>query len=73
MTDEDHRPTWTRIMFNLFKYIFSLSNETGSEEILIIKLTIYFLIPKQKNAIYKDELNIRWNQVTKSTFTLITG
>ena len=37
--------TCTRIMFSLFKYVFSFSITCWSEEVLMIRPTMYFLMP----------------------------
>jgi hypothetical protein len=40
--------TCTRIMFSLFRYIFSLSITFGSDDVLMIKPTMYFFMPENK-------------------------
>jgi hypothetical protein len=35
-------------MFNLFKYIFSRSNVSGVEDVLMMSPTMYFLIPEKQ-------------------------
>lgn len=45
-------------MFSLFKYVFSRSIVSGSDEVLIISATIYFLIPERviKITIFNKEV-----------------
>jgi len=45
---QDTNLTCTRIMFNLFKYTFSLSITSGSDEVLMIRPTMYFFMPENK-------------------------
>jgi hypothetical protein len=40
--------TCTRIMFSLFRYTFSLSITSASDDVLMIRPTMYFFIPENK-------------------------